>query len=109
MNDTNNNGHLHLIRVGKDQGIRGTMPSGIQAEEISVAVESADGPICRKVPARVKEVERLREDIVVNESSVSGKGAHEKDDITATSGMSIGTRITKSKPRATHKKNIVLI
>ena len=38
MDDTNDNSHLHLVGIGKNQGIVGTMPAWIQTERIDMAV-----------------------------------------------------------------------
>ena len=86
MNDTNNNRHLHLVRVGEDERIVGAMPAGIEAKGIYVASvhEIHDSRILnrRHLPARMEEVQRFREDIVVDEAGVDGEQAHEEDDVT---------------------------
>ena len=80
------------------------MPTGVQAEGIGVTSERADGPIDRDVPARVEEVEWLGEDIVIDETSVDGEGAHEEDDIAAATEESIGTRGARSDRRSDSQK-----
>ena len=68
------------------------MPSGIETEKIGVPVLHGGHAVVpcvgRPVASRVEEVQRLREDIVVDETSVDGKGAHEQDDIPAAAARS---------------------
>jgi len=89
MGDSDDNGHLHLVRVRKDQGIRSTVPARVQAKGIGVTVECDNCSVDRDVPAGMEQMKCLGEDIVVNESSVDGEGSHEEDDVAAAIGTSI--------------------
>ena len=74
------------------------MPARIQAEGISVAIEGANSSVDRDVPTGMEEMKRLGEDVVINESGVDSKGAHEEDDITTAIGKRIGTPNARSDP-----------
>lgn len=84
MYHTKNDRQLHFVRVGENQGVFRSVPCGVEAKGIRVA--GGDGrqravTLVRPFPARVPDVQRLGEDIVIDQSSEHGEHAHEKDDI----------------------------
>ena len=86
MNNTENDRHLHLVRVGEDERIVGAVPTRIETEGVymSSVHKIHDCRVLDRwhLPARMEEVQRLREDIIVDEAGVDGEQAHEKDDVT---------------------------
>ena len=98
MDDADNDGHLHLVRVCEDQGIWSTVPAGVQTKGIGVAIEGANSSVDRHVPTGMEEMKRLGEDVVINESGVDGEGAHEEDNIAATIGKRIKPPDARSDP-----------
>ena len=91
MDNTQNDGHFHLVGVGEDNLVLCLTPSGIQAEEIGVSIRysSNDGFIAvwfGEIPSGAEEVQRLREDIIVDEAGVDGECTHEQNNI-ATAAM----------------------
>ena len=78
MDDTNDNRHLHLQRVGEDQSVLGSVPRRIDTEGVpSGGLDAFDNGALLKVggPAelRLGESEREGEDIVVHESGEDGE------------------------------------
>ena len=89
MNDTEDDRHLQLVGVREEQLVVCAVPSRVKTERIGVPIgdSSEEGLIAALLgprPSRVEEVSALREDIVVDETSVDGEGAHQQDDIAAT-------------------------
>lgn len=84
MNDTQDNGHLHLVRVGEDQAVRGTVPARVQTKGIDMAVGNANIGVSLEVPSRVEQVKGSRNNIVVDETSIDRKETHEQNDVSST-------------------------
>ena len=97
-------GKLHLKRIGERNGITAHLPRRIQAERIRIAakhfhgrihgqivrIEVERGPVLeRKVianahaPRRSEYIDRLGEDVIVNDTRVDAKNAHKQDDVAA--------------------------
>ena len=81
MNDTKDDRHLHLERVGEDERIVGAVPTRVKTERIAGvgqgSLERASAVVRGERPRRVPDVHGLREDIVIDEAGVDGKDAHE--------------------------------
>jgi hypothetical protein len=76
VNDTHNDGHLHLERVGKDEDVVGSVPSRVNTEEVPRSgLNRLDGSVVVRRPAPLggTEVEREGEDVVVDETGVNGE------------------------------------
>jgi hypothetical protein len=85
VGNTEDDGHLHLVRVGENQLVLGTMPSRVQTNRIDMTIVCAsrsDSVVFWEVPARVEQVRRLGEDIVVDHTGIDGECTHEQDDVT---------------------------
>lgn len=87
VNNTNDDGHLHLQRVREHQTVISIMPGGIQTKRIDVTIVDSNDRIvallCGPIPSRMKDVERLGEYIVVYEAGVYGEEPHEKNDVSS--------------------------
>lgn len=84
MNDTQNDRHLHLIRVGEYQGIIRSMPRGIDTNGIGMATRDRFYhalDTMRPCPSGAPDCECFGEDVVVHETSEDCEDAHEQDDI----------------------------
>lgn len=84
VNDTHNDRHLHLERIGEDQSIVRAVPSRVDTERIYGAIRDScdDSFSLRPVPARLEDGQGQREDVVVHESGKECKETHEEDDVT---------------------------
>lgn len=86
MDDTHNDTHLHLERVGEDERVVGAVPRRVDSERVPVrgldALDNvAGGKVGRPAELRLGEVQREREDVVVDEAGEDGEQAHEEDDV----------------------------
>ena len=85
MNDAEDDRHLHLVRVGKDEEVFRAVPGGVETEGVTVVGKHTnDGRLMvarRNVPSGVEQVQRLGEKVVVDEASIHGEDAHEQDDV----------------------------
>ena len=73
MDDTEDDRHLHLERIGEDESIICSVPVWVDTEGVDLAVGNTRNrtfPIFRPVETVGKEVQRLGEDIIVDETSV---------------------------------------
>jgi hypothetical protein len=87
MDNTDNDRHLHLERVRKDQGIVGTVPVRVNTERIHLAIGNGRNralSVVWPVETVGEDVQRLGEDIVVDESSEYRKGTHQQDQVSST-------------------------
>jgi len=74
--------HLHLVRVGEDESVVGSMPGGVESEGVGSMLNRGDGSVgVRPFPSGLEESHRLGEDIVVDESGEHREDSHEKDDV----------------------------
>ena len=67
--NTQNNGHLHFVRVRKNERIVCTVPSRIESEWINMSILKAlDSRVVNvsKIPSRMPNVKGLREYVVVH-------------------------------------------
>ena len=85
MDDTKNDRHLHLVRVGEDERVFRSVPCRVQSKRICMAIRHTDNRFVtmslRDVPAGMEQVKALGENIVVNEASVDRESPHEQDDV----------------------------
>lgn len=84
MNDTEDDGHFHLVRVGEDESVVRAVPVWVEAERVGVSGrlgKDEAGRVGRPFPAGLPDVQRLGEDVVVHEPGEHGEGAHEDDDV----------------------------
>jgi hypothetical protein len=81
MYDTNNDGHLHLERIGKDEVVLRSMPSRVDTERIDSSVSNRiDTSLSsRPIEAGFGQGKTERENIVVNKAGKDGENAHEED------------------------------
>lgn len=88
VDDTHDDGHFHLVRVGKDQRIIRAMPVGVETEWVDFAsgLRSDQSFIVGPLPAGLPNVERFGENVIVHEPSVDGKETHENDNVSSTAG-----------------------
>lgn len=87
MDNTNDDGHLHLVRIGEDQAVVGTVPSRVQAERIHMPIVHcvySAVVILWEIPAGMEKMQRLGKYIVVKEPSIDGEYAHKQDDVATT-------------------------
>lgn len=80
MNDSQDDRHLHFVRVGENQSIVRTVPCRVETERIGRSCrDGTDGTIgsLRPFPPRLPDVQRLGENIVVDKTRVHGEHAHE--------------------------------
>jgi len=90
VNDTDDDRHLHLERIGKDERVVGTVPIGIDTKGVDFAIgDSSDRalPVIWPIEPVGKDVQRLGEDIVVDKSSEDGKGTHQQDEVSTTRSL----------------------
>ncbi|KAI3492688.1 hypothetical protein L1887_42606 [Cichorium endivia] len=80
VEDAEDDGHLHLERVGEDKRIVGAVPGGVDADGVGVAIgDGFDGAVLvGPVPAGVEEVHALASNVVVEEAGEHGEDTHEK-------------------------------
>jgi hypothetical protein len=86
MNDTEDDGHLHLVRVAEHQRIIRPMPSRVQPEQVRpTRSDGLDGAVLSlgPFPTRRPDVERLGKYVVVHQPGVHGKETHEEDDVSS--------------------------
>lgn len=88
MEDTQDNRHLHLVRIREKKGIIRAVPAWIEAKEIRAASgDRSDcfvrGRVGGPLPARMEDVQSLGENIVVDETSVNREYPHHKDNVSA--------------------------
>jgi hypothetical protein len=84
VSHTKNDRHFHLVGVSKDKRVVRAMPAWIQTKRIDVTIWLTMHDSALSVgerPPRTEQVEGLGEYVVVNETSVDGKGAHEKNNV----------------------------
>jgi hypothetical protein len=86
VEDTKNDTHLHLQRVGEDEGVVGSVPGWVDTEGVAVdrldtLDDVADLEVGGPSELRLGEDEREGEDVVVHETGVHGEHAHEEDDV----------------------------
>lgn len=89
MDDTEDDGHLHLVRVGEDERVVRAVPVGVKAERVGVSGrlgKDEAGRVGRPLPTRLPDAQRLGEDVVVHEPGEHGEGAHEDDDVATAAG-----------------------
>ena len=86
MDDTKNDGHLHLIGIGENQTIFRAVPARIETKKVCVSirytfisVQIRIGPI----PTGPEDMKRLGKYVVVYEACIHGKCAHEEEDVAA--------------------------
>lgn len=107
MNNTHDDRHLHLVRVGKDQSVVRAVPIGVQTKRIYLAsrLGSDESRLVGPFPARLPDVERFRKDVVVHEPSVDREKTHENDNVSTakTSALALHGR------QGTDKKKISII
>jgi hypothetical protein len=78
--DTEDDRHLHLERVGKDEGIIGSVPVWVDTERINLSIGDTRNrtfPIFRPIETVGPDVQRLGKDIVVNETSEYRESTHQ--------------------------------
>ena len=84
MNDTKNNGHFHLVRIGEHECVHSSVPTRVQAKWVPMTVIYGHGSIAvREGPPRMPDMERFGEDVVVHEASIHGKQAHQQNNVSA--------------------------
>ena len=88
MNDTKHDRHLHLVRIRKEQRIFSSVPAGIDTHGICMAIGHSPRGVGGEVPSRVEDVQRLGEDVVVQESGVHREQTHKQDDVPAAAALS---------------------
>lgn len=83
MNDSKNDGHFHLIRVCKKKRIIRAVPTRVYTERIGMAITFAGYSAISfsECPARVPDMQRLGEYIIIHKAGVYGKKTHEKDNV----------------------------
>lgn len=91
VDNTQDDGHLHLVRVGEDERVVRTMPARVQAEWVDMTIgHTLSCLVSREVPAGMEQMKSLGEDIVVDETSVDGESTHEQNNVaTATCKVSV--------------------
>ena len=93
VDDTKHDGHLHLVRVREEELVVGTMPGRVKTEGIGVTIRDRGhrlSPVMlRPRPARMEDVQRLGEDVVVEESGIDGEKTHEQDDVPTAASESV--------------------
>jgi hypothetical protein len=92
VDNAENDGHLHIVRVREDELVVRAVPARVQAEVVGVSIWShgySHSAVFEsgKVPSRVPEVKRLGEDVVVDQTGVHREQAHEKDNVTTAKEM----------------------
>jgi hypothetical protein len=106
LHDSDDHRELHLERVGEGDLVDGERPDRVQAERVRAAAEHAQlaarhirprvrievehvGPVELErvghgdAPRRAEDVDRLGEDVVVDEARVDAEQGHEEDDVAA--------------------------
>lgn len=84
LDDTKDDGHLHLVRVGEDEEVVGSVPGDIDTDGVGVVVELAlgDGRAdLDPIETTLEDLHTLGEDVVVDEASVNREDAHEQDNV----------------------------
>lgn len=88
MYNTENDRHLHLVGIAEDERIFGFVPGGIQPEWISVLIGYRGHSLVavgfRPFPPRVEQMQRLRENVIIDETSVNRECPHEQDNVATT-------------------------
>ena len=88
MNNTEDDRKLHLVRVCENKRIFSSVPAGIDTHGISMAIGHSPRGVGGEVPSRVEDVQRLGEDVVVQESGVHREQTHKQDDVPAAAALS---------------------
>ena len=90
MNPSKDNAHLHLVTVGEEQIVLGSVPHPVESERVSVvALELSDNrsSVCLggmlPLPGARPEGEGQGEDIVINETGEDRKDGHDESNISS--------------------------
>jgi hypothetical protein len=87
VNDTDNDRHLHLERVGKDESIVGSIPVWINTEGVDMTiVDGRDRPLSVLGPIETvrPDVERFGKDIIVDETGEDRERTHQQNEVSTT-------------------------
>jgi hypothetical protein len=82
VDNTEDDRHLHLVRVGKYESVLRTVPAGIQTNGIHMSVRASFGIPLVPIPSRMPKMHGFAEDVVVYEPGEHGEYTHENDDVT---------------------------
>jgi hypothetical protein len=89
VNDTQDDRHLHLVRVNEEELVLRHVPSWIQPKGIHSAVRNAGDSsgivVCLgEIPPARENMKRLGEYIVIDEACENRKDTHKENDIAST-------------------------
>ena len=99
MYNAENDGHFHLERVGEHESVERPVPARVQAEWIPITVIygcDEGSVIIRESPARMPEMERFGENVIVHEAGIHREHAHQQNNVSATVDRSMSRARRKS-------------
>lgn len=96
VDDSEDDTHFHLVRVGENEGIVGSVPCGVESEGIDAGLDSLyRSSLVRPLPPGLPDRHRLGEDVVVYESSEHREESHKDDDVSTTVGDEVWARVSQ--------------